>query len=417
MEPGTTGTSAERHSHLFLGRESGRNEKQTWVVVGLTTLMTLVEIVGGGLTHSIALVADGIHMSTHAFVMLLAALAYRYARRHASDERFALGTGKLGDLAAFASAIILAMFALLIGYEAITRFLTPRHIDYAVAIPIAALGLLVNVASALVLSGDHDHSHGHSHGHGMDHAHTEFRLFSSARGTVRLEIFEEGVPPRFRLSGWEGGTSASIETLREDGARQTFTLLPRSGFWESREEIPEPHAFGVQLALEKDGHTEHHQTRFEEPEGHSHTHSSVGRDHNIRAAYLHVLADSAVSAMVIAGLLMARYLGWAWMDPVMGLTGAVVVASWSWGLVRDAGAVLLDMTPDMKKREEIRSLLEKNGDTVTDLHLWRLGPGHLGAIVALQTADPQPPETYRGKLGKVGHLSHITIEIGTVRSS
>src|SRR5438270_9553898 len=158
------------HSHVFLGEGHERNERRTWTVIVLCAFMMVAEIAGGLLFGSIALVADGMHMSTHASALLLAALAYRYARRHADDDRFSFGTGKLGDLAGFTSAIVLAMIALLIGYEAVTRFIWPVPIDFNQAIPIAALGLVVNVASVLLLSGGADgRAHGHDHGHGHGH--------------------------------------------------------------------------------------------------------------------------------------------------------------------------------------------------------------------------------------------------------
>src|SRR5471032_1618076 len=165
------------HDHVFLGAGHEKNERKTWAVIALCTAMMLVEIIGGNLYGSLALVADGLHMSTHAGAMLIAALAYTYARKYANDRRFVFGTGKLGDLAGFTSAIILAMIALLIGYEAVSRFLSPVPIHFGEAIPIAVLGLLVNVASVWLLrGGGHGHSHGHDHGHGHgheEHAHEE----------------------------------------------------------------------------------------------------------------------------------------------------------------------------------------------------------------------------------------------------
>ncbi len=164
-------TLSSTHNHVFLGEGHEQNERRTWMVIALCSFMMVVEIIGGLLFGSIALVADGLHMSTHASALLLAALAYSYARRHADDARFSFGTGKLGDLAGFSSAIVLAMIALLIGYEALTRFIWPVPISFNEAIPIAVLGLIVNVTSVLLLSGGgHHHDHGHSHvGHGHDH--------------------------------------------------------------------------------------------------------------------------------------------------------------------------------------------------------------------------------------------------------
>lgn len=298
------------HSHVFLGAGHEKSERKTWAVIGLCGLMMVAEIVGGLLFGSIALVADGLHMSTHAGALLLAALAYSYARKHADDPRFAFGTGKVGDLAGFTSAIVLAAIAALIGYEAVTRVLHPVPIHFAEAIPIACLGLAVNIASVLILGGGHHHDHEHGHG---------------------------------------------------------------------------------------EGHHDH---------GHGH-----GRDNNMRAAVIHVMADAAVSVLVIVGLLLARAFGWLWMDPLAGIVGAFVIASWSYGLIRDTGAILLDMNADRNMAEKLRQLIEGEGDRLADLHLWRVGPGHLAAIVSVWTREARGPEYYRAKLTRFRSLSHLTIEV------
>jgi cation diffusion facilitator family transporter len=313
-----THSNANFHSHVFLGEGHERNERRTWAVIALCGFMMVVEIVGGLLFGSIALVADGLHMSTHASALLLAALAYSYARRHAEDDRFSFGTGKLGDLAGFTSAIVLAMIALLIGYEALTRFIWPVPIDFNQAIPIAALGLVVNIVSALLLSGGkHGHEHSHHHAHG--------------------------------------------------------------------------------------GHEHEHE--------HVHAGRAAHRDNNLRAAVVHVLADAAVSILVIAGLVIGRFFGWTWMDPAVGLVGAAVIAAWAYTLIRDTGAILLDMTPDRGMAERMRATIETGGDRLTDLHLWRLGPGHLGAIVSVATRQERDPDYYQALLGRFHALSHVTVEV------
>ena len=307
------------HDHLFLGARHEQAERRTWMVIVLCTVMMIAEIVGGLLFGSIALVADGLHMSTHASALLLAALAYSFARRHARDQRFSFGTGKFGDLAGFTSAIILAMIALLIGYEAVSRLISPVAIRFNEAIPIAVLGLIVNVASVLLLSGG-----GHDHGHGLGHD--------------------------------AGG---------------------------------------------HDAHRDAHET----------AHHAAHRDNNIRAAIIHVLADAGVSLLVIVGLLLGRLFGWVWMDPVAGICGAVVIAAWSYGLIRDTGAILLDMNPDLNMGERMRAVLEVVGDRLTDLHLWRLGPGHLGAIVGVATTTLRGSDYYHRLLGRFSALSHVTVEV------
>jgi cation diffusion facilitator family transporter len=328
MERHNDPTVALPHSHVFLGTGHEKNERKTWAVIVLCGVMMLVEIVGGSLFGSLALIADGLHMSTHAGAMLIAALAYTYARRHATDNRFVFGTGKLGDLAGFTSAIVLALISLLIGYEAVVRFFAPVSIAFGEAIPIAIAGLAVNIASAWLLSGGEHHSHshgGHSHDHGHDH------------------------PPATQPAG--------------------------------------------------SGHR---------PAGPAH---ATTRDNSIRSAYVHVLADAVVSILVITGLLLAKLYGWLWMDPLAGIIGAMVVANWSVTLIRDTAGVLLDVCPDELTREKLRRTLEVDGDRVVDLHLWRLGPGHLAAVLAIATSKPRDALFYRGRLSSFECLSHITVEV------
>jgi len=414
------------HDHIFLGAAHAENERRTWMVIALCSAMMVVEIVGGSLFGSLALVADGLHMSTHAGAMLIAALAYTYARKHATDSRFVFGTGKLGDLAGFTSAVVLAMIALLIGYEAISRFLSPVPIHFGQAIPIAVLGLLVNLASVWLLSGDHhghghSHAHGHSHGHEDEHAHEEevHRIFGSA-GVFAVSIFEDGVPPVFRItpemaSSNLNADAVSITTVRPDGTRQTFAFADRGGYLQSKDDIPEPHAFRAIVRL-PDGE---HQVEFEE---HAHDHAdaqaAANRDHNIRSAYIHVIADAAVSVLAIIGLLLARAFDWVWMDPLAGVIGALVIANWSWGLMRDTGAVLLDMNLDKRMAENVRHLIEDNGDTVLDLHVWRVGPGHMSAVVSVATSEAQrSPSFYHGSLKRFKELSHVTVEVNPMRAA
>jgi cation diffusion facilitator family transporter len=407
--------STASHSHVFLGEGHDKNERRTWAVIVLCAVMMVAEIVGGLLFGSIALVADGLHMSTHASALLLAALAYRYARRHAEDPRFSFGTGKLGDLAGFSSAIVLLMIAVLIGYEAIARLIAPVSISFNEAIPIAVLGLIVNIASVLLLSGGgHDHGHSHSHGHSHDHEdaghdHVEAHDLQTSVGSITLEIFEDGVPPRFRLTPAAKPLSAddvTIETVRGDGTRQVFAMTERDGYLEAIGEIPEPHAFTARVLL--NGGSEVHTVEFAE---HEHAHGTAHRDNNMRAAIIHVLADAVVSVLVIVGLLLGRTFGWLFMDPVAGICGAVVIASWSYGLIRDTGAILLDMNPDRGMAERVRATIERDGDRLEDLHLWRLGPGHLGAILSVVTTKARDAGHYRRLLCHFRNLSHVTVEV------
>ena len=307
------------HHHVFLGAEHQRNERRVWLVIALTASMMVAEILAGKLYGSMALVADGWHMSTHAGAMLITALAYGYARRHAANPRFSFGTGKMGDLAGFASAVVLAIVALLIAWESFLRLTNPVPIRFEQAIAVAVIGLVVNLVSARLLHGGHGHHH-HGHDHGHDHHHADH--------------------------------------------------------------------------------------------DHDHDHGRHGHDNNLRAAYLHVLADALTSVLAIAALLVGRSYGWLWADPAMGVVGALVIARWSWGLIRDAGSVLLDAPAEGPQvRQEIEDILAATGDTLKDLHVWQIGPGHFAAIISVASATPQPAQHYKALLLPVHELSHVTVEV------
>jgi cation diffusion facilitator family transporter len=178
----------------------------------------------------------------------------------------------------------------------------------------------------------------------------------------------------------------------------------KGGFLESRDDIPEPHAFTATVRIGEQDYP----VVFEE---HEHAHGSSARDNNMRAAVIHVMADAAVSVLVIVGLLLARAFGWLWMDPLAGIIGACVIASWSYGLIRDTGAILLDMNPDKGMASKLREEVEAGGDTLADLHLWRLGPGHLGAIISVVTSKGREADYYRARLARFKSLSHLTVEV------
>lgn len=306
------GHSIERwqHRHVFLGEAHARNERRIWLVVALTAVMMVAEIAAGAIFGSMALLADGWHMSTHAAALSISAFAYRFARKHAEDARFSFGTGKAGELAAFASASILGLIAVLIAYESAIRIFAPVSIRFDEALIVAVVGLVVNLASAWLLfdrGDDHHHDHDHDHAHGRHHHH--------------------------------------------------------------------------------------------------------GHDSNIRAAYLHVLADALTSVLAIVALAVGRFQGWLWLDPVIGIVGAVVIARWSFGLLRSAGAVLLDMVPGADFVVRLRTSLEIDGDRVADLHVWRLGPGHIGVIASIVSDHPGPPSVYKARLAGFDELSHVSIEV------
>ncbi|KAA3519869.1 CDF family Co(II)/Ni(II) efflux transporter DmeF [Agrobacterium vitis] len=309
-----------RHSHVFLGRDHQRNERRTWAVIGVTTVMMVVEIVAGNLFGSMALTADGWHMATHAGAIFVSALAYSLARRHADNSGFTFGTGKFGDLAAFSSAIFLGLVAVIIAWESLWRVFQPVAINFSEAIVIAIIGLAVNLVCALLLQEDHHHGHKHAHDH---------------------------------------------------------------------------------------GHHEHGHHAHSEASG-----SHGGRDRNLRAAYIHVLADALTSVMAIAALLLGSFFGWLWLDPLIGVVGALVIGSWAFGLMRDSGMVLLDHVSEGEDLSgTIRRVIEAEGADIADLHVWQLGPGHHGAIVSLVAHEPQSPAWYREKLSQIAALSHVTVEV------
>lgn len=300
---------AARHAHDFLGADHQRNARRVGGVMALTLAMMVGEILAGTWFGSMALLADGWHMATHAGAMLITVLAYRYAQRAAGEARHSFGAGKVGDLAGFASALILIGVALIMAWESVARLLAPTPIEYGEAIAVAALGLAVNLASAWLLRDDHAHHH-HGHDHGHNHA----------------------------------------------------------------------------------GH-------------HHHDH----HDHNLRAAYLHVLADALTSVLAIVALLLGQRYGWSWLDPVMGLVGAVVIVRWGRGLLHSTADVLLDAAPSGMTEAITQALGDDVG--VLDLHVWQIGPGQHAAIVALSAARPASPAAYKARLTGVAGLAHVNVEV------
>ena len=289
------------HDHMFLGASHDENARRTGWVVVLTFVMMIGEIAAGYLTGSMALLADGFHMATHVVALGIAAAAYGFARRHANNARYSFGTGKVGDLAGFASAMVLGLVSLGIAVESVLRLLEPTTVAFTEATVIAVVGLAVNIASAFLLMGHHGHDHGHSHDHGHHH------------------------------------------------------------------------------------------------------------DNNLRSAYVHVLADALTSVLAIAALLAGRYLGWVWLDPAMGIVGAIVIAKWAYGLMRDSAAVLLDTT-DEPVAAEIRELLATDDVRISDLHVWQVGPDARAAIVSVVASAPVSADTIRERLAPVHELSHLTVE-------
>ena len=295
-----------KHHHRY-NIEDGHGERNTRRVIVLTLSMMVIEITAGYLFGSMALLADGWHMGTHAVALGITAFAYYYARRHSDNPNYSFGTGKVGVLGGFTSAVVLAVIALLIGVESIQRLVSPQPIRFNEAIVVAFVGLVINVISAFLLQEKHGHHHGH------DHDHTE---------------------------------------------------------------------------------------KF--------------RDHNLRAAYFHVLADALTSLMAIIALFTGKAFGWIWMDPIMGIVGALIISRWSYGLLVDTGKVLLDRDVNPEAVEQIRAIIESDSDNrVSDLHVWRVGSHHLSAIISIVTHYPKSPGHYKKLLADYDEIAHVTVEVNT----
>lgn len=301
-----------QHSHIFGNNEQLEGEKRTrWVVV-ITVLTMTVEITAGILFGSMALLADGWHMGTHAAALGVTLFAYAYARKHSTNPRYTFGTGKVSSLGGFASAIGLALVALLVLGESVSRLTAPVNIHFGEAIGVAVLGLVVNLACALLLRNTPHHDHNHHHHGGHHHS------------------------------------------------------------------AMDPH---------------HH-------------------DHNLRGAYLHVMADALTSVLAILALLAGRELGWMWMDPAMGIVGSLIIASWSIGLLRDTSRVLLDAEVSSTRRAEVKEAIESiDNNQVADLHVWQVGPKHLAAIISVVSREPRSPDHYKTLLGEFPDISHVTVEV------
>lgn len=344
-----------RHNHAFdTGNRAG--ERRTWVVVAITAATMVVEILAGTITHSMALLADGWHMATHVVALSIAGAAYLLARRWSRDQRFTFGTWKIEVLGAFSSALLLGVVAIAMIVESAHRLLDPAPIQFGVALAVAAIGLAVNLASALILgtasdahagegrvhdrhdrghSHDHDPDHDDDHEHGHDHEHEHGKAHTARRAN----------------------------SSREAGA----------------------------AARRKRAH--HH-------------------DMNLRSAYFHVLADAFTSVLAIVALAAGLWAGWTWLDPVMGIVGALVIASWSRGLIRDSSRVLLDREMDSPVVERIRVAIESDGDSeLADLHVWRVGRASHAAVMTVVAQNPQPPHAYRRRLEDIPSLIHVSIEV------
>ena len=307
-------------------QDNSTAEKKTWFVIWLTLFMMVAEIAAGSIFGSMALLADGWHMGTHAAALGISAFAYWYARRQKDNPKFTFGTGKVNVLGGYSSSIVLIIVAILMIYESAGRLFSPIDIHFDEAIAVAVLGLVVNIISAWLLKDDHHH---HGHGHHEHHDNDEHNH----------------------------------------------------------------------------GHA-HHVHDLHQEESHTPT------DHNLRAAYMHVIADALTSVMAIIALISGKYMGWVWLDPVMGIVGAVVIIRWGIGLARDTGNILLDCDVKTSEYEAIRKILETDADNrVADMHLVKIGSERIVGIVSIVTHYPQKVEHYKSLLSGIKNLAHVTIEV------
>jgi cation diffusion facilitator family transporter len=326
------------HTHVF-DEGNPLAERNTMRAVILTAVVMVVEIIGGWLFNSMALLADGWHMASHALALGLSVAAYAAARKLAGHAHFSFGTWKIEVLGGYTSAIFLMGVAVMMMFESVLRFITPTPIQYDQAIAIAFLGLATNLVSAWLLKDGHHH--GHDHGHGNDDHHHDHD-----------------------------------------------------------HEHDHQHVHG---------HDDNPKRQAQDKQGHHH-------DLNLRSAYMHVVTDAATSVLAIIALFSGKWWAWDWMDPLMGVVGAVLVAVWAFGLIRDSGRILLDAEMNAPVVQEIKDVIQKLpvGATITDLHVGRVGKGKFACILAVSVRDMVEPAYFKQALSVHEELVHITVEVNRV---
>lgn len=340
-----------KHGHKFHLEHSRASERRTHAVIVLTLTMMILEIVGGRIFGSMALLADGWHMGTHAAALGITAFAYFYARRHADNPDFSFGTGKVSVLGGFTSAVVLALIAILMLYESSERLLNPVPIKFNEAIFVACLGLIVNLVSAYLLMGrGHDH-HRHDDENAHHHRHDDENNHHRHRDQRNHDHRPDDDPDR------------------------------------------------------------HHD--YDYPNHHRHRDNlDYHEDHNLRAAYFHVLADALTSFLAIIALVTGKAFGWIWMDPFMGIVGSLIIARWSYGLLRDTSKILLDREAHSETIAAMKEKIESDGhNQVSDIHLWRIGSYNYAAEVTILTHHPEAPEYYKSLLSEFTQISHLTVEV------
>jgi cation diffusion facilitator family transporter len=359
-------------------------ERRARLVLVLTLITMVAELIAGYMTGSLALMADGWHMGSHAAALGITTFAYIYAKRNASNDRFSFGTGKVSALAGYSSALLLGVVAFLVASESVERLIEPTSVDFKDALIVAVIGLVVNLTSAFVLGGGghghdhHGHSHGHAHAHGRGHGHGHGR---------------EPAPARAR---------------HDDHDHHAH---------DDHDHDAHGHDHSHSHDHDHDHHDHHaHDAKARaaaETGARSHVHlADHGHDHNLRAAYLHVVADALTSVLAIAALTAGAWLGWLWLDPLVAFAAALLIAWWAWGLLRGSGRVLLDAEDYGEMRSEITRILEIDTDNrVADVRVWSLGGTARAAIVAIVTHKPRSAAHYKRMIEHLPDLYHITIEV------
>ncbi|RPA35521.1 cation diffusion facilitator family transporter [Shewanella frigidimarina] len=365
------------HQHNFTSVNE-QNVKRTWYVLVITVITMAVEVIAGTIYGSMALLADGWHMGTHAAAFCITLFTYSYAKKHANSDKFSFGVGKVGVLGGYTSAIALAIVAIIMLVESLHRLWSPIEIQFNQSILVAIIGLVVNIASMFILGHEH---HGHDHGDHKHHSHKhdDHKLHSHEHDDHERHSHEHDDHERH---SHEHDDHKLHSHEHDDHERHSH---------------------------EHDDH-KLHSHEHDDHERHSHEHHS-GNDHNLKAAYFHVLADALTSVLAICALLVGKFLGWYWLDPIMGIVGAVVITKWALGLMKQTSPILLDENIDEDYQLDIVNTIDDEQTKVTDIHIWRISADHYSASIAICTTTDASVESFKHSLNKFDKLSHLTIEV------
>ncbi|MBO1896757.1 cation transporter [Shewanella sp. BF02_Schw] len=405
------------HQHNFTSVNE-QNVKRTWYVLVITVITMAIEVIAGTIYGSMALLADGWHMGTHAAAFCITLFTYSYAKKHANSDRFSFGVGKVGVLGGYTSAIALAIVAIIMLVESLHRLWSPIEIQFNQSILVAIVGLVVNIASMFILGHEHhghdhgDHKH-HSHKHDdhklHSHEHDDHEHHSHEHDDHKHHSHEHDDHERHshEHDGHEHDDHKHHSHEHDDHKHHSHEH-------DDHEHHSHEHDDHKHHSHEHDGH-EHHSHEHHSHEHHSHEHHSHehhnGNDHNLKAAYFHVLADALTSVLAICALLVGKFLGWYWLDPIMGVVGAVVITKWALGLMKQTSPILLDENIDEDYQLDIVNTINDEQTKVTDIHIWRISADHYSASIAICTSTDTNVESFKHLLNKFDKLSHLTIEV------